>query len=108
MALGILIAVSAGAESLKLPLTLDLPLLRELIVQQAFALPGEKAAILNQAHGCNQIILRDPQLSVDRGYLRFHIKVQLKWGTPVMDTCLTPLMWEGAVVLWQQPRVNAQ
>ena len=108
MALGILIAVSAGAESLKLPLTLDLPLLRELIVQQAFALPGEKAAILNQAHGCNQIVLRDPQLSVDRGYLRFHIKVQLKWGTPVMDTCLTPLMWEGAVVLWQQPRVNAQ
>ena len=101
-------AARTWAEPLKLPLTLDLPLLRALIVQQAFALPGEKAGILNQGQGCNQIILLNPQISIDRGYLRFHTKVQIKWGTPVMDSCLTPFLWEGSVVLWQRPKINAQ
>ena len=101
-------AAHTWAEPLKLPLTLDLPLLRALIVQQAFTQPGEKAAILNQGQGCNQIVLHNPQISVDRNTLRLHTKVQIKWGTPVMDSCLTPLLWEGSVVLWQRPKINAQ
>lgn len=101
-------AACTWAEPLRLPLTLDLPLLRALIVQQAFTQPGEKAAILNQGQGCNQIILLNPQISIDRNTLRLHTKVQIKWGTPVMDSCLTPLLWEGSVVLWQRPKINAQ
>jgi hypothetical protein len=89
-------------------LTVALPLLRSLIAQQAYPLPGEKASLYNTAQGCNQIVLSSPQLTEERGYLRFQTKVQLKWGTPVMESCLTPLTWEGSVILWQRPRINSQ
>jgi len=104
----LLIASQAQGEPVQLPLTMDMPLLRSLIVQQAYPLPGEKANIFNLAQECNQIILSTPQITEERGTIRFQTKVQLKWGTPVMESCLAPFVWEGSVVLWQRPRVNAQ
>ncbi len=103
-----LIASQAQGELLQLPLTLDMVLLRSLIVQQAYPLTGEQASILNHADSCNQITLSTPQITEERGQIRFQTKVQLKWGTPIMESCLAPFTWEGSVVLWQRPRVNAQ
>ena len=103
-----LIATQAQGKPLQLPLTLDMALLRSLIVQQAYPLTGEQASILNHADSCNQIILSTPQITEERGHIRFQTKVQLKWGTPVMESCLAPFAWEGSIVLWQRPRVNAQ
>lgn len=108
VALCLLAAVGVQAESLRLPLTVDMELLRTLIVQQAYTIPGEKANILNMGQGCNQITLFSPRVSVDQGYLRFQTGVTIKWGTPVLGSCLTPLVWEGSVVLWQRPRINGQ
>ena len=99
---------AARAESIKLPLTLDMQMLRSLIVRQAYPLAGEKASLVNQQQGCNQITLFAPQVSTDRGYLRFQSKVLINWGSAVMGSCVTPLHWEGSIVLWQRPRVNAQ
>jgi hypothetical protein len=93
-------------ESLQFPLTIPLPLLRNLIAQSAYPLAGEQAKILDSAHGCNQIVLSHLQLSEERGYLRFQTKVSMHWGTPVRDSCLTPFTWEGSVVLWQRPRID--
>ena len=107
-ALCLLVAAGVRAESLRLPLTVDLPLLRTLIVQQAYPIPGEKASILNMGQGCNQIALLSPRVSVDQGYLRYQTGVAIKWGTPVMGACVTPFTWEGSVVLWQRPRINGQ
>ena len=76
-ALCLLVAAGVRAESLRLPLTVDLPLLRTLIVQQAYPIPGEKASILNMGQGCNQIALLSPQVSVDRGYLRLQTGVAI-------------------------------
>ena len=104
----VLAAAGVRAESLRLPLTVDLELLRTLIVQQAYPIPGEKASILNMGQGCNQIALLSPRVSVDQGYLRYQTGVAIKWGTPVMGACVTPFTWEGSVVLWQRPRINGQ
>lgn len=95
-------------ESLTLPLTLDMPLLRSLVVSQAYPLAGEQASVLHQGQGCRRITLSAPQLSEDQGYLRFQTTVHLVWGTSVFDSCLTPLQWEGSVVLWQRPRIDGQ
>ncbi len=104
----ILWPAGAWGESLQLPLTVELPLLRSLIARQAYPLPGEKASLYHPAQGCNQIVLSSPQLTEERGYLRFQTEVQLKWGTPVMESCLTPLTWKGSIILWQRPRINTQ
>ena len=76
----VLAAAGVRAESLRLPLTVDLELLRTLIVQQAYPIPGEKASILNMGQGCNQIALLSPRVSVDQGYLRYQTGVA--WQSP--------------------------
>ncbi len=96
------------AKPLQFPLTIEMPLLRTLIVQQAYPYPGEKASLLKLSQDCNRIILSNPQVTEDRGYIRFQTKVQLKWGTPVLESCLVPFLWEGSVVLWQRPKISSQ
>lgn len=101
-------AQASWAQSLSLPLTLDLPMLRALIVQQAYPLTGEKASLVNQAQGCDQIVVFAPQVATDRGLLRLQTRVMIQWGSDVMGTCVTPLRWEGSLVLWQRPRISPQ
>ncbi len=100
------LAPAIRAESIALPLTLDLSMLRSLIVRQAYPLAGEKASLVNQEQGCSQIVLSAPQVSTDRGFLRFQTKVQIKWGSAVMGSCVSPVQWEGSVLLWQRPQIN--
>lgn len=96
------------AETLEMPLTLDMGLLRSLIVKQGYPLAGERALVLQQGQGCRQIMLSAPQVREDQGSVRFQTGVHLRWGTDVLGSCLAPLQWEGSVVLWQQPRVDNQ
>jgi len=95
------------AESLRLPMTIPLPLLRILIVQNGYPLVGERAKIFDGAQGCNQIELSAPQVGEERGLLRFQTKVAIHWGAPVMESCLTPFAWEGSITLWQRPQIDA-
>ncbi|NOQ45086.1 MAG: hypothetical protein GQ559_00155, partial [Desulfobulbaceae bacterium] len=99
-------APEARCETVRLPITIDLPLLRSLIVQQAYPDPGETARVIDRAGGCNQVVLSAPQVSVEQEQLRFQTTVRLKWGTPIGGGCFAPLAWEGAVALWQRPRIN--
>ncbi|NOQ45745.1 MAG: hypothetical protein GQ559_03595, partial [Desulfobulbaceae bacterium] len=101
-----ILAPKARCETVRLPITIDLPLLRSLIVQQAYPDPGETARVIDRAGGCNQVVLSAPQVSVEQEQLRFQTTVRLKWGTPIGGGCFAPLAWEGAVALWQRPRIN--
>ena len=98
----------ARCETVRLPITIDLTLLRSLIVQQAYPDPGETARVLDHAGGCTQVILSTPQVGVEQKHLRFQTTMHLKWGTPIGEGCFSPLTWEGTVVLWQRPRINDQ
>lgn len=99
-------APEARCETVRLPITIDLPLLRSLIVQQAYPDPGETARVIDRAGGCNQVVLSAPQMSVEQEQLRFQTTVRLQWGTPIGGGCFAPLTWEGAVALWQRPSID--
>lgn len=101
-------AQSAHCESVSLPISIDLPLLRSLIVQQVYLGPGETATVIDEPGGCNRIFLSSPQIGVDQDFLRFQTAVRLKMGSKFGDYCLAPLEWEGIVVIQQRPRINKQ
>lgn len=104
---GILDPQPAQAATVRLPITLDYPLLQSLIIRQAYSDPGATARVWDLDDGCNQIILSHPRITHDNGFVRFQTQVTLMAGTPVGGYCVAPLSWEGDVVLWQQPEVDA-
>ena len=48
---------AALAETVALPVTIDYPLLRRLVVEQSFPGPGESALVVDEAGGCTRIEL---------------------------------------------------
>ncbi len=100
------IAAPARADTIRIPLSIDLPLLRTMIVDQAYRDPGERATIVSMGQGCNEITLSRPQVGSGGELLLFQTAITVHWGTPIAGTCLAPLFWEGSLVLSQQPTID--
>lgn len=99
-------AKEVRCEPINLPMTIDMPLLRSLIVQQAFTGHGETARVVDD--GCNLVILSAPQVQEVEGRLRFQTTIRLQLGTPVGGKCFAPFSWQGIVVLLQRPRISEE
>ncbi len=106
MALLLCIAVPARADTIRIPLSIDLPLLRTMIVDQAYGDPGERATIVSMGGGCNEITLSRPQVASGGKLLLFQTAISVHWGTPIAGTCVAPLYWEGSLVLSQRPVID--
>jgi hypothetical protein len=94
------------AETVRMPLTVDYPLLRSLVVYQAFAEPGETATILDEKDGCNRVTLSRPTFREENSLVRFETRVHLRLGKPLGENCLMPIAWEGYLVFYQRPRID--
>jgi len=104
---GLVMPDPAQSAQVRLPITLDYPLLQSLVIREAYRDPGTTARILDLDDGCNTVILSHPRITHDRGAVRFATRVSLEAGTPVGGYCVAPLAWQGIVVLWQRPEVDA-
>ncbi len=96
------------AETVQLPMSIDLLLLRNLIVDQAYREPGERARVLVLSEGCNELWLHNPVLSQEQELLRFQTGISITWGTPIAGNCYGALNWQGYLVLRQHPRLDSQ
>lgn len=96
------------AETVQLPMSIDLVLLRTLIVEQSYSEPGERARVLVLSEGCNELWLDNPVLSQEQELLRYQTGISITWGTPIAGNCYGALNWRGYLVLRQQPRLDSQ
>ena len=94
------------AETVSMPLTVDYPLLRALVVYQAFAEPKETATILDEKDGCNRVTLSQPTFEEENSRVRFETRIHIRLGKPMGEYCLMPIEWEGYLVFYQRPRIN--
>ncbi|MBE0583998.1 MAG: hypothetical protein IH612_09575, partial [Desulfofustis sp.] len=101
-------AAKAQAETVQLPMSIDLVLLRTLIIDQAYREQGERARVLVLSEGCNELWLHNPILTRERGLLRYQTGVSITWGTPLAGNCYGAVNWQGSLVLWQQPQLDRQ
>jgi hypothetical protein len=88
-----------------MPLTIEYPLLRSLVIKTAFTESGASRVILNENGGCTKIVISDPQYSLAGTHLRLDIRVSVQAGHLLGDSCIMPLQWEGYLSFLQIPRV---
>ena len=98
----------AVTETVDLPLTIDYPLLRSLVVATAFTGPGETTIVLDENEGCRRITLSAPNYRSEGSVLQFEVKAEAQLGTSIGSTCLAPVEWEGYVVFEQRPGIEPQ
>ncbi|KKL05610.1 hypothetical protein LCGC14_2604330, partial [marine sediment metagenome] len=95
-------------KTITLPLTIDYPLLRSLVIYNAFTEPDQTVVVLNKNDGCIYVVLSEPNFSEERSQIRFETKVQVRVGTPVKEKCFMPIKWEGYVVFFQKPKIDSK
>ncbi|MDQ1333789.1 MAG: hypothetical protein QG552_739 [Thermodesulfobacteriota bacterium] len=108
--LALLLFSSRGAEAkdVTLPLTLDYPLLTALVIQSFFPGPDHTAVLLDEENGCRRVVLSNPVFRESSGNLFFEIRVFVRLGVTVFDRCLSPVEWEGYLVMQQEPVISDQ
>ena len=95
------------AETVSLPITVDYPLLRDMVAKQSFPGPGETATVLNEMGGCTLIEMSRPEVEPEREYLRLRCAIKVRLGVSVGSSCLNPVDWRGYIELVQKPYLTA-
>ena len=52
-----------AAETVHVPITLDYPLIRSLLINQVYTQPGERASLTDKDTGCVQVELWEPEVT---------------------------------------------
>ncbi len=100
--------LSAAAKIVKMPITIDYPLLQSLIINKAFREQNESVVLVNEGGGCIYLILSHPKVVEEKGFIRLETEVMVRAGTPLGGECLVPVAWRGYLVLYQRPVINNQ
>ncbi|RLC96295.1 MAG: hypothetical protein DRI46_13945, partial [Chloroflexi bacterium] len=95
--LSILLMPDLRAETtvVSVPVSIDYPLMKQLLVSQLFQSPDNSLDILDDPSGCNQIVLSDPKISPQRDKLQIVARVKAKLGLNVFGDCQALLNWQG-------------
>jgi hypothetical protein len=101
-----LIPAGAAAKTVALPITVSCPLLRSLVISEAFIDPGQKAVLLDENHGCRHLVISEPEFKTQDSRLRLEIRVSMHMGMSVGKRCLLPVNWEGYLAFVQKPRLD--
>lgn len=99
---------AAALQNIELPITIDYPLLRSLLVHKAFPGQGESTTLINEGNGCIYLALSQPRVSRAEDTLKLQMQVTAHGGTPLGGSCYTPLQWQGYLVLFEKPRISAE
>lgn len=96
----------ATMQTVKLPISLDYPLLQALIINRAFTEQGEKVTLVNELGGCVYLSMAKPRLSEAGGTILLEVEVLAQAGTPIGDNCFNSVDWSGFLVFEQQPYIT--
>jgi hypothetical protein len=97
----------AVKETVTLPLTIDYPLLRSLVVATAFTDPEESRVLVDENQGCTRITVSQPQYAALDERVSLETRVSIKAGTFLAGKCRVPITWSGFVELYQIPGIEA-
>ena len=105
----LLFGLSSGiyAQTVQVPVKLDYPLLRQLLLMQLFNGPDLTVDIANDPSGCNKIILSDPQLSEHNQYLQINIRVRARLSIEFLGNCTNILHWQGRAEFLSTPKISS-
>ena len=88
---------AAKNEAVTVPLQLDYPLLRQLLVKQLFTGPDQSREILNDSSDCSAIVLTNPLVTPRGTTLEIVAQVSAHLGVSAFGECTALLDWQGSV-----------
>jgi len=98
-----MLPASLYGKNVVLPLTLDYKLLTTLLERSTFIGDNNAAMLVGDAEDCVHVKVSEPAYSSSGDLLRLEMRLYVKLSTPVGDTCLLPVEWEGYISLLQRP-----
>ena len=88
----------AATETVILPVTLEYPFIRSVLVYQLYNAPGERAIVIDEAQGdCVHIELSNPEVSREQSLIKVGSNIKIRAGVPILGTCVGHFEWEGHI-----------
>ncbi len=109
LAMTLLIATTARATStsVSIPVYLEYPLLRQLLVTQLFNTPDGTREILNDPEGCNRIVLSDPLVGAQEDNIEIIASYRAQIGVELFGSCQNLINRQGNITFLGQPLLQA-
>jgi hypothetical protein len=98
---------AAATREVDVPLQLDFPFLRTLLLAQVYTLRDDTVRVWDDGSGCNVMILSNPRVDAAGGRLRVRSDGRARVGTAIGDHCLNALDWTGTVEVLEEPALDA-
>jgi len=98
----------AASTSVSVPIYLDYPLLRQLLVTQLFNTPDGSREILNDPTACSRIVLSEPQIGAQDETIEIIASYKAQLGVEVFGSCQSLIDRQGSVAYLGQPIIQSQ
>jgi hypothetical protein len=102
------VQAQASTQTVALPLTIDYPLLKSIVIKTLYIDQGQTAILLNENEGCTKVTISEPSIREECSQILFETKVHVVAGTYIVNTCVMPVEWEGYLSLVQKPIVDSK
>lgn len=89
-------------ETVNLPVTINYPFIRSMLIHQAYTHPGERAVLLDQDSGCSRIELWQPEVAPEGSLIRLGSNIRIRAGVSLLGKCTKLMEWEGYIEVVQQ------
>lgn len=101
-----LLAPLAQAETISVPLKVDFPLFRQLLVTQLFNGDLGSTELLNDPGQCSTIILSNPKLGELNQQLLINSRLSANLAIKMLDQCVSIFSWEGYAQIMAKPVIK--
>ena len=91
---------------IEMPITIDYPLLRSLVISTAFTEPFNTALLFDSAQGCRTVAVSEPQFSGEGDSVRLEAKVNIRMGALLGEKCRFKIQWDGYIRLILDPQID--
>jgi hypothetical protein len=88
-------ALRVEGATVTVPIKLDYPLLRQLLVKQLFNTPDQSTELLNDPSGCSRVVLANPHLSGKPPNLEIVTEIKARLGVSILGGCTKLSQWQG-------------
>ena len=102
----IALAMPAAAREVRLPISVEPPVIRAALMKKLFNRPDQKAVFWGDPGTCNYFYLVDPQVEGQVERLRVMSRGDAKLGAELGENCLSAIGWSGFLELFERPRLD--
>lgn len=97
-----------GMETVSLPVTLEYPFIRALLIEQLYNAPGQRAIVVDEdGTDCAHIELSDPEVTRELSMIKVGTRILIRAGIPILGTCMGQFEWQGYIEVMQRPLLDA-